>query len=77
MSNVTEGSGDSGSPAGIPGIPVRSRMRSVSHRGGLAMDLAGITSIGDAASHANMIMQSRQAKVQRWRPDTLGGYVSL
>ncbi|BEI87152.1 hypothetical protein CcaverHIS002_0704980 [Cutaneotrichosporon cavernicola] len=73
MSNVTEGSGDSGSAAGIPGIPVRSRMRSVSHRGGLAMDLAGITSIGDAASHANMIIQSRQAKVQRWRPDTLGG----
>lgn len=75
MSNVTEGSGDSGSPAGIPGIPVRSRMRSVSHRGGLAMDLAGITSIGDAASHANMIIQSRQAKVQRWRPDTLGGHM--
>ncbi|WVQ85691.1 hypothetical protein IAT38_007857 [Cryptococcus sp. DSM 104549] len=33
---------------------------------GLAMDLAGIQGMGDAASHASMIMQSRQAKIQRW-----------
>jgi hypothetical protein len=34
-----------------------------------AVDIPGASStIGDAASHATMIMQSRQAKVQRWRP---------
>lgn len=33
---------------------------------GMAGDLAGINGMGDAASHATMIMQSRQAKIQRW-----------
>lgn len=33
---------------------------------GMAGDLAGISGMGDAASHATMIMQSRQAKIQRW-----------
>lgn len=51
------------------------RLRSVTGQG-LAMDLAGISSIGDAASHASMIMQSRQAKLQRWRPTSAGGPVS-
>nr|ODN93204.1 AGC protein kinase [Cryptococcus depauperatus CBS 7841] len=31
-----------------------------------AGDLVGIHGMGDAASHATMIMQSRQAKIQRW-----------
>lgn len=51
------------------------RLRSATGHG-LAMDLAGISSIGDAASHASMIMQSRQAKVQRWRPASAGLAVS-
>ena len=37
---------------------------------GLHMDLAGLP--GDAASHANMILQSRQAKLQKWRPGSAG-----
>lgn len=41
------------------------------------MDLAGFSSVGDAASHASMIMQSRQAKLQRWRPTSAGRTVSL
>ena len=40
------------------------------------MDLAGIGALGDAASHASMIMQSRQAKLQRWRPNSAGKQVS-
>lgn len=40
------------------------------------MDLAGIGALGDAASHATMIMQSRQAKLQRWRPGSAGNVVS-
>lgn len=51
------------------------RLRSATGHG-LAMDLAGISSIGDAASHATMIMQSRQAKIQRWRPSSAGLMVS-
>ena len=51
------------------------RLKAVGQRSGLAMDLAGVSAtIGDAASHATMIMQSRQAKVQRWRPrNAVGG----
>ena len=40
---------------------------------GLHMDLAGLP--GDAASHANMILQSRQAKLQKWRPNSAGSQV--
>lgn len=47
------------------------KMRSSSGKA-LAMDLAGAPSLGDAASHASMIMQSRQAKLQRWRPNSAG-----
>lgn len=62
---------------GINAVPIPSRLRSVSQKGGLAMDLAGVSSaIGDAASHASMIMQSRQAKVQRWRPGNYNTIVS-
>lgn len=53
-----------------------SRLRAASEKGGLTMDLAGVSAIGDAASHANLIMQSRQAKVQRWRPRGVGSPVS-
>ena len=41
---------------------------------GLHMDLAGLP--GDAASHANMILQSRQAKLQKWRPNSSGSQAS-
>lgn len=54
-----------------------SRLRAASEKGGLTMDLAGVSAIGDAASHANLIMQSRQAKVQRWRPRGVGSPVSF
>jgi len=43
----------------------------------IQMDLAGFGARGDAASHASMIMQSRQAKLQRWRPNSAGKQVSL
>lgn len=56
-----------------PGAP---RMRSITGQD-YAMDLAGIGSMGDAASHASMIMQSRQAKLQRWRPTSSGTLVSF
>lgn len=59
-------------PSQEPGAP---RMRSVTGQD-YAMDLAGIGSMGDAASHASMIMQSRQAKLQRWRPTSSGTTVS-
>ncbi|OCF75273.1 AGC protein kinase [Kwoniella mangroviensis CBS 8886] len=58
-----------------PGAPVgvgSSRTRSTTGQG-IAMDLAGFPGLGDAASHASMIMQSRQAKLQRWRPTSAGG----
>jgi len=55
-------------PSQDPGAP---RIRSVTGQD-YAMDLAGIGSMGDAASHASMIMQSRQAKLQRWRPTSSG-----
>lgn len=59
----------SSTPGGFPSAPIQSRLRSVAQKGGLAMDLPGVASaMGDAASHASMIMQSRQAKVQRWGP---------
>jgi serine/threonine-protein kinase RIM15 len=61
-------------PSQEPGAP---RMRSVTGQDYAAMDLAGIGSMGDAASHASMIMQSRQAKLQRWRPTSSGTTVSL
>ena len=61
-----------GGPSQEPGAP---RMRSVTGQD-YAMDLAGIGSMGDAASHASMIMQSRQAKLQRWRPSSSGTTVS-
>jgi hypothetical protein len=41
----------------------------------IQMDLAGVGAMGDAASHASMIMQSRQAKLQRWRPNSAGSQV--
>lgn len=53
-----------------------SRLRAASEKGGLTMDLAGVSAIGDAASHANLIMQSRHAKMQRWRPRGVGSPVS-
>lgn len=52
------------------------RFRSVTTKG-LQMDLAGIPNLSDAASHASMIMQSRQAKLQRWRPSSSGSNVSI
>lgn len=52
------------------------RMRSTTGKA-LQMDLAGIPALGDAASHASMIMQSRQAKLQRWRPNSAGNQVSF
>jgi hypothetical protein len=64
-----DGSSGHMTPGGFPASAAPIRSQSVARRSGLAMDLAGVTaSIGDAASHATMIMQSRQAKVQRWRP---------
>jgi serine/threonine-protein kinase RIM15 len=63
---------DPAAPSQEPGAP---RMRSVTGQD-YAMDLAGIGSMGDAASHASMIMQSRQAKLQRWRPTSSGTTVS-
>ncbi|WVF70959.1 hypothetical protein IAT40_005755 [Kwoniella sp. CBS 6097] len=57
-----------------PGAPIGagSRTRSTTEQG-IAMDLAGEPMIGgDAASHASMIMQSRQAKLHRWRPTSAG-----
>lgn len=53
----------------------RSHLRSTTDKT-LQMDLAGLTQLGDAASHASMIMQSRQAKLQRWRPNSAGNTVS-
>lgn len=41
-------------------------------KAGFAMDLAGMGTMGDASQHATMIMQSRQAKMQRWRPNSAG-----
>lgn len=67
-----EGSG----PSTKPNPHDLPRLRSVTGQG-LAMDLAGFSAVGDAASHASMIMQSRQAKLQRWRPTSAGGPVSL
>lgn len=64
-SSSASGSMTPGAPANQP------RMRSTTGQG-LQMDLAGISSLGDAASHASMIMQSRQAKLQRWRPSSAG-----
>ena len=63
---------DPAAPSQEPGAP---RMRSVTGQD-YAIDLAGIGSMGDAASHASMIMQSRQAKLQRWRPTSSGTTVS-
>ena len=63
---------DPAAPSQEPGAP---RMRSVTGQD-YAMDLSGIGSMGDAASHASMIMQSRQAKLQRWRPTSSGTTVS-
>ena len=58
-----------------PGAPANQpRVRSTTGKA-LQMDLAGIPSLGDAASHASMIMQSRQAKLQRWRPSSIGNPV--
>lgn len=57
-----------------PGAPPAGsgRIRSTTEKG-FAMDLAGGSpTLGDAASHATMIMQSRQAKLQRWRPTSSG-----
>ena len=51
------------------------RLRSTTGKD-LQMDIAGVSSLGDAASHASMIMQSRQAKLQRWRPSSSGTQVS-
>ena len=51
------------------------RLRSTTGKD-LQMDLAGFPSLGDAASHASMIMQSREAKLQRWRPSSAGHQVS-
>ncbi|KAK4684867.1 serine/threonine-protein kinase RIM15, partial [Tremellales sp. Uapishka_1] len=53
------------------GVASRPRIRSTTGKA-LAMDLAGVPAMGDAASHASMIMQSRQAKLQRWRPSSAG-----
>lgn len=58
-----------------PGGDTHPRQRSTTGKD-LRMDLAGIGSLGDAASHASMIMQSRQAKLQRWRPNSAGKQVS-
>jgi len=43
----------------------------------IQMDVANFGAMGDAASHASMIMQSRQAKLQRWRPNSSGKQVSV
>lgn len=74
---------DDGSSIGVDSSPTNhldgvgpSRLRAASEKGGLTMDLAGVSAIGDAASHANLIMQSRHAKVQRWRPRGVGSPVS-
>ncbi|WWC68367.1 uncharacterized protein I206_102292 [Kwoniella pini CBS 10737] len=56
-----------------PGAAGPSRVRATTGQG-IAMDLAGFPGLGDAASHASMIMQSRQAKLQRWRPTSAGGH---
>ncbi|WVR05595.1 hypothetical protein IAU60_002614 [Kwoniella sp. DSM 27419] len=57
---------------GVPGPVSQPRNRSTTEKG-IAMDLAGFPALGgDAASHASMIMQSRQAKLQRWRPTSAG-----
>ncbi|ORY28595.1 hypothetical protein BCR39DRAFT_559411 [Naematelia encephala] len=53
------------------GVRDRPRLRSTTGKM-LQMDLAGFGGLGDAASHASMIMQSRQAKLQRWRPTSSG-----
>lgn len=63
---------------GLPGGAGAPRVRSVTGQGpSYALDLAGVGSLGDAATHASMIMQSRQAKLQRWRPSSSGQPVSL
>lgn len=50
-----------------PGMAQLSRLKGAAgEKRGMAGDLAGINGMGDAASHATMIMQSRQAKIQRW-----------
>ncbi|OXC70861.1 hypothetical protein AYX13_00277 [Cryptococcus neoformans] len=50
-----------------PGMTQLSRLKGAAgEKRGMAGDLAGINGMGDAASHATMIMQSRQAKIQRW-----------
>ncbi len=60
-----------------PGAPANQpRLRSTTGKG-FQMDLAGIPGLGDAASHARMIMQSRQAKLQRWRPSSSGSQVGF
>ncbi|WWC60586.1 uncharacterized protein I303_103160 [Kwoniella dejecticola CBS 10117] len=70
---VPEGTGGAVTPGGLVGAGA-SRVRSTTGQG-IAMDLAGFPALGDAASHASMIMQSRQAKLQRWRPSSAGGQI--
>lgn len=64
-----------GSGSITPGALPQPRQRSTTGKE-LRMDLAGIGALGDAASHASMIMQSRQAKLQRWRPNSAGKQAS-
>ncbi|WWC88163.1 uncharacterized protein L201_003068 [Kwoniella dendrophila CBS 6074] len=68
--NATDHTSGTVTPGGPIG-PGSSRIRSVTGQG-IALDLAGFPALGDAASHASMIMQSRQAKLQRWRPTSAG-----
>jgi serine/threonine-protein kinase RIM15 len=68
---------EAGSGSLTPGAPgPRSRLRPTAGQA-LHMDLAGISALGDAASHASMIMQSRQAKLQRWRPNSATNVVGV
>ena len=64
-------------PSGVISARTETSLRQRSTMGQqLQMDLAGVPSLGDAASHASMIMQSRQAKLQRWRPSSAGTQAS-
>lgn len=63
-------------PAAEPGslttTSTRKRVFESDRDKGFALDLAGLGTMGDASQHATMIMQSRQAKMQRWRPGSAG-----
>ncbi|WRT65962.1 uncharacterized protein IL334_002913 [Kwoniella shivajii] len=65
--SIPEGTTGTATPGALGAV----RGRSITGQN-IAMDLAGFPGLGDAASHASMIMQSRQAKLQRWRPSSGG-----